>query len=221
MKNILIVVLLLLSLNLFSQENGFELGVKAGGGISFLYSTDNSINIVQKISPVFSSGISFAFSKGEMFQLHTDLMYERKSITQNFSFGNFSNPQTKIFNSVDYVSLSVLPGLKTKGKVKFLFFGGPSMDLVVNAQSAEIFKTGINKEKRIIYYNNNVEFKDRFALGLVLGTGIQTSISEKVNFRLTLRNNLTLFKPNFNLTNFNTTNLMVGVFYSLNKKKKD
>lgn len=222
MKNILTLLLSVLSLNIFSQEKGFELGIKSGGGVSFLYSMQAIQFSKPNVSPVFSSGVSLVFRDKKYFFIQLDFLYERKSASfiPNYFTGIRQSNNLDIYIA-DNISLSILPGFKTNGKLKFLLFGGPSVNFLVHSQLTELRKNSNSTTKYIQYDTKSYKLEEKFSFGIVLGTGIQKELTEKVKLNIVFRNNLSIYHPRFNKLNFNTSNIMFGIYYSLGNKQKD
>lgn len=217
-KNLLILILITFTLKGFSQELPIQVGIKTGVGISALmgakdFKEDFNPN---NVSHSLINGLTISVQPVSIFTLQTDILYTSRKYGRSYEvvFADSSTADFKSTNSYNYLSFSLLPGIKTKGKTSFIFNIGPTFNFL----TSKSFSLKTNDHD---YHTNyeNVAFasKNTLDIGLVLEAGVQHKLFDFLDFKAGVRNETSLYNkvPNFQFDplKFNTTNFYIGLIY--------
>lgn len=217
-KNFLFLILLIFSLKSFSQEQLFQIGLKTGIGLSTIYGgQDFKDNLApNKVSHSLINGISLVSQPVSILTIQADILYSSRKYSRSFEamFEDSTTQNLSSTNSFNYLSFSILPGIKTKGKTSFIFNAGPTFNFLTS-------RSYYIKTNEYEYHTNHekVAFgsKNTFDLGLTIEAGVQQKILNFLDFKAGIRNETSIINNvphyNFDPLKFNTTNFYIGLLY--------
>ncbi len=226
-KLLLSIILLIISLQNYSQNSKIKFGIQAG----LNYSNFIGYEIPIEINPLYSENAAFAFLGGlnfeyqikEKLSLKLELNYERKSQkgNNNIELTNFEG-FTKSYNfttkkNYDYLVLPIMLKYNFSKKNSFYINGGPFIGYLLKSNLTNDLEKidGLNNDSvETTNLNNKTDF------GLSIGLGKTIEINEKNSIFIEIRENLGLTNTSKNKVwgngevKTNSLNLIIG--YSLN-----
>ncbi|WP_289056211.1 porin family protein [Carboxylicivirga marina] len=217
LKLIIIVVLLFGTVNTFSQNEKFNIGIELGPSITFLRGNE-IINEYGVAKMGYITGLTFQYNLTDAFSLKSGLTYERKGggseITVSDGIGT-PHGVVKGKINMDYIGIPVLAKYKFGINNMFFINGGPFIGYLMKATSMiESYKEYPSSSA------DDTETYKRIDLGLSLGIGLSHYLSDKISISLEVRNNLGLLNTGENVYKddsilTNSTGLLFGITYSL------
>jgi hypothetical protein len=202
------------------QTNTFDIGIEGSPSLIFLRGNPGTNN-VQKPTIGFSSGIFAQFNFNRFLSLRTNIAYERKGTTYNFTIidnnGEFFDKLT-INSNFDYLTFPILLRGTFGKKVQFFVNAGPYFGRLMK-QTSEGKGDVVSFTTRS--YTSSYK---RIDTGLSTGIGFSVPIKTKFAISFEVRNNLGLNNVsalpilNNGTIKTNSTNFLLGLTYKLGQQ---
>ena len=205
-------VLTVTVIQLFSQESKLSIGI----GITPSMTKIRGFSLYDLQDPKFSvaPGLYVEYNYSSKITFLTGIEYETKGVKSETTVRD--NKGLEIGDGMskyifEYLSIPILASLKTKGKVSFYGEGGLFIGYLLSMKY--VLTTDYLDEK---YTEDNTDGFRKLDVGLSAGFGIETSLSEKLNLNIGLRDNLGLLSTSdYASIRTNSLGLLVRVKYNL------
>jgi hypothetical protein len=205
---------------MYGQTNTFDIGIESSPSLIFLRGNPE-INNIQKPTIGFSGGIFAQFNFNRFLSLRTNIAYERKGTTYNFTIiddnGEFFD-KLIINSNFDYMTFPILLRGTFGKKVQFFANVGPYFGLLMK-------QTSVGKGDVVSFTTRSFTSSyKRIDTGLSTGIGFSIPIKTKFAISFEVRNNLGLNNVsalpilNNGTIKTNSTNFLLGLTYKLGQR---
>lgn len=219
MKKIFTLLLILPFIFSFSQEKNIQVGILSGIGTSFVYGKYSS-KLKPNLYLAYNGGISLKYNSEKLFLIRADIMFKSEAYQESIYLTPIISPNPNnhlgtdiIINKAYLTSFSLLPGIKTKGKLHFFALAGPSLEYLIHATASQ--------KSNAIAHDVTYNFTRRLNVGITIVTGLNIPLSEKFHFKLSLENDFALLPyHDYTALKMNALILNFGFYYQFKFNKK-
>jgi hypothetical protein len=197
-----LIILLLISIQTYSQSNKFEVGFNLGGGISEFRGTSSE----ESLTSALSMGLQFQYNLSELFSIHSNILYETKGAKLlNYAWQCTNCPKNEAIIQLEYITVPILARFNFGTKSKLFVNAGPYVGYLFNYD----------------WIDNQVD------IGLTTGIGGQIPLNKRLVLSLEFRNNfglVPLTSVNTDLINNRYNNSLfglIGIAYRIAPNNKE
>jgi hypothetical protein len=215
-----IFLLCAIAFNLRSQDR-IRLGLELGGGPSWLSGT--SLNAELKAQAGFTGGFTFQYDLNRIFSLKTGIYYDRKNSLEDLPVQKLDSLRTmanmRITRGFNYLTLPLLFRAGFGGKTKVFINAGPYVGLLLGSS---VKASAVHNLPPMWHDNPNIYKPVDF--GLSFGAGISYPvqrwvISAEARGNAGFINVFKTYRTDLWSGTLNTANLLLGLAYTLERKK--
>ncbi len=214
-----------------------EFGISAGPGYSVFFNQNPVQSPRNGKRPVFGSvaaGISYQYNFTKMIGLHIETNYERKGDIYylNSSWdGNSTFNSSSAYDRIDYVTVPVMARFTFGKHVRFFVNGGVYAGVTIAARRVmndTYYQPGSEGTFKQTSIKTDITNDVRsFDAGAAMGLGVLLPIGKVAAFTVEARNNTGFINQTGNTDLYigkfynNSTNLLLGITFFLDKFKQD
>lgn len=195
MKQILFIILtLLITGSVFSQNSKFSIGIDLGPNYSYFKRNSFDKNSNHPIFR-FSSGLSFNYNISKYFSVETCLSYEQKGdITDYYhtdlatAFPPFNYDEWRYSSRFSYLTNPIFLKVTFGKKFKYFVNAGGYISYLLSKKT--IRQSKYFPEQKYDYPDYPNAYIKNYDYGIIAGIGVSRSIKERIAISVELRNNI-------------------------------
>jgi opacity protein-like surface antigen len=222
-------LLLLIGYAGFSQEKGFRIGIEGGPNLVSLRGNE-IIDEIHSSRISYAFGLAFQYNFSKLLSIRSGIYFEEKGSALEGPFfdlnGNLISAEG-FANRFQYLTLPIMARFSFGKKLRYFINTGPFLGFL--RESEAVYTTAISEVQQIInsspgwQQRDGTELLNELDYGISLGAGAEYPLTKNLIISLEVRHNYGLFNIsnlpviNDKELNTNSTNMLLGISYLLDK----